>query len=65
MEMEENLYLYSVIKGNINAFYPIINQTGLDLQVTHNAFLWKLEAIYRTAKAQDFFASCCRFRIYV
>ncbi|WP_299548149.1 hypothetical protein [Seonamhaeicola sp.] len=42
--------------GNINAFYPIINQTGLDLQVTHNAFLWKLESIYRDADAQDFFA---------
>lgn len=42
--------------GNINAFYPIINQTGLDLQVTHNAFLWKLESIYRDADAQSFFA---------
>ncbi|GAA3631859.1 hypothetical protein [Flavivirga jejuensis] len=42
--------------GNINAFYPVINQTGLDLQITHNAFLWKLESIYRSAKAQDFFA---------
>jgi len=42
--------------GNINAFYPVINQTGLDLQATRNAFLWKFESIYRTAKAQDFFA---------
>ncbi|WP_422105609.1 hypothetical protein [Winogradskyella sp.] len=42
--------------GQINAFYPVINQTGLDLQVTHNAFLWKLESIYRSAEAQDFFA---------
>ncbi|MEW7292392.1 hypothetical protein [Aquimarina sp. 2304DJ70-9] len=42
--------------GNINAFYPVINQTGLELQVTHDAFLWKLESIYRTAEAQDFFA---------
>lgn len=42
--------------GNINAFYPVINQTGLDLQVTHNAFLWKFESIYRTSNAQDFFA---------
>ena len=42
--------------GNINAFYPVINQTGLDIQVTHNAFLWKLESIYRSSKAQDFFA---------
>ncbi|WP_299226651.1 hypothetical protein [uncultured Psychroserpens sp.] len=42
--------------GELNAFYPIIHQTGLDLQATHNAFLWKLEAIYRSADAQDFFA---------
>ncbi|TSE05058.1 MULTISPECIES: hypothetical protein [Aquimarina] len=42
--------------GNINAFYPVINQTGLELQITHDAFLWKLESIYRNADAQDFFA---------
>ncbi len=42
--------------GNINAFYPVINQTGLDLQITHDAFLWKLESIYRHADVQDFFA---------
>ncbi|MDD7887164.1 hypothetical protein [Flavivirga sp. 57AJ16] len=42
--------------GHVNAFYPVINQTGLDLQITHNAFLWKLESIYRSSKAQDFFA---------
>jgi len=42
--------------GEIRAFYPIINQVGLDLQVTHDAFLWKLESIYRTSDAQDFFA---------
>ena len=44
------------ITGNINAFYPIINQTGLELQVTNDAFLWKWESIYRTSDAQDFFA---------
>ncbi len=43
-------------QGNINAFYPVINQTGLDVQITHNAFLWKLESIYRNADAQDFVA---------
>ena len=42
--------------GAINTFYPVINQTGLDLQITHDAFLWKFESIYRNAKAQDFFA---------
>ncbi len=43
-------------EGNINAFYPVINQTGLELQITHDAFLWKLESIYRNADVQDFFA---------
>jgi hypothetical protein len=43
--------------GNVNALYPVINQTGLDLQVTHNAFLWKLEAIYRSANMQNFAAA--------
>ncbi len=42
--------------GEIRAFYPQINQSGLELQVTHNAFLWKLESIYRSSEVQDFFA---------
>lgn len=51
----EPLFTFDTL-GNVNAFYPVINQTGLDIQATYNAFLWKLESIYRTAKAQDFFA---------
>ncbi len=51
----EPLFVFDTT-GNINAFYPVIHQTGLDLQITHNAFLWKLESIYRHADAQDFFA---------
>ncbi len=51
----EPLFAFNSV-GGINAFYPIINQTGLDIQVTNNAFLWKLESIYRTSDAQDFFA---------
>lgn len=51
----EPLFLFDSV-GNINAFYPVINQTGLDLQITHDAFLWKLESIYRHADAQDFLA---------
>jgi len=43
-------------QGNINALYPIISQTGLDLQITQNAFLWKLESIYRSSDYQDFIA---------
>ncbi len=52
----EPLFVFDVV-GNINAFYPVINQTGLDLQITHDAFLWKLESIYRHADAQDFVAA--------
>ncbi len=51
----EPLFLFDN-QGNINAFYPVINQTGLEIQVTHDAFLWKLESIYRDAKAQHFLA---------
>jgi len=51
----EPLFLFTP-DGGINAFYPIIHQTGLDLQLTHNAFLWKFESIYRNAEAQEFFA---------
>ncbi|WP_159025617.1 hypothetical protein [Aquimarina sp. Aq78] len=51
----EPLFVFNAT-GNINAFYPVIHQTGLDLQITHDAFLWKLESIYRNADAQDFFA---------
>ncbi|MEM9822623.1 MAG: hypothetical protein AAF985_16190 [Bacteroidota bacterium] len=43
-------------EGTIIAFYPVIHQSGLDLQVTHDAFLWKLESIYRYAEDQDFVA---------
>jgi len=37
-------------------FYPIINQTGLDVQATTGPFLWKFETIYRYAEQQDFVA---------
>ena len=42
--------------GEIDVFYPVINQTGIDLQVTHHAVLWKLESIYRSSNVQDFLA---------
>jgi hypothetical protein len=51
----EPLFLFNA-DNTITAFYPEIYQAGLDLQYTKNAFLWKLEAIYRYAEAQDFFA---------
>jgi hypothetical protein len=51
----EPLFVFDAA-GNINAFYPIINQTGFELQITDGAFLWKLESIYRNSDVQDFFA---------
>lgn len=51
----EPLFIFTP-SGNINAFYPVIHQTGIDVQITHEAFLWKLESIYRNADAQDFIA---------
>ena len=42
--------------GSFDAFYPVIHQMGLDIQLTHNAFLWKLEAIHRMSELQDFTA---------
>ncbi|MEM8764138.1 MAG: hypothetical protein AAGD88_10025 [Bacteroidota bacterium] len=51
----EPLFIFTP-DGEIDSFYPTIHQTGLDVQITHDAFLWKLESIYRYASAQDFFA---------
>jgi hypothetical protein len=51
--------------GNISAFYPIINQTGVDLQLTHNAFLWKVESIYRSSDTQDMFALAAGFEFTI
>lgn len=42
--------------ANPSFFYPIINQTGFDIQATTGAFLWKFESIYRYAEQQDFAA---------
>ena len=41
--------------------YDIINQTGIDIQGTFDAWLWKLEAIYREGQNQPFFASAAGF----
>ena len=43
-------------QGNINAFYPLIDQFGLDLQITSGALLLKFESILRQAEQQEFFA---------
>ncbi len=39
----------------ITPYYEIINQTGLDLQYVNNAWLWKLEAIYRSGQSDGNF----------
>ena len=41
---------------NINAFYPLIDQIGFDLQITAGALLLKFESIIRKAKQQEFIA---------
>ena len=45
--------------GNLRLvpFYPMINQTGLDVQVTKGSWLWKLESIVRDSKQETFFAA--------
>lgn len=37
--------------------YEIINQTGIDVQVTKDAWLWKLEAIRRTGQGVGYYAA--------
>lgn len=37
-------------------FYQTVNQTSLDLQYTEDAWLWKLEAIFRSSRNDDFSA---------
>ena len=37
--------------------YSLIHQTGLDLQATLGAMLWKFEAIYRTGQGDGFLAA--------
>jgi hypothetical protein len=43
-------------RGNIKAFYPLVDQLGLDFQITAGAVLLKFESIYRKAEQQEFFA---------
>jgi len=40
--------------GRLIAFYPQIDQFGIDLQITDAAWLWKLEAIRRVFDKDDF-----------
>jgi hypothetical protein len=42
-------------------FYEIIHQTGLDLQITYDDILWKIEAIRRQSNFQTIFAFTAGF----
>ena len=41
----------------LRPFYETIDQIGVDVQGTFDAWLWKLEAIHRRGQGGDFFAS--------
>ena len=43
--------------ASLRPLYETIQQVGLDLQGTFEAWLWKLEAIHRGGQGDDFFAS--------
>ena len=38
-------------------FYPLINQTSLDIQATKGSWLWKLESFVRAGQGPTFFAA--------
>ncbi|MFT7032766.1 MAG: hypothetical protein ACJA2S_001267 [Cyclobacteriaceae bacterium] len=52
----EPLFLPGDNPLDFNIFYPVINQTGFDLQATTGPILWKYESIYRQSQYQDMFA---------
>jgi len=41
-------------RGHLAALYRTITQAGVDLQYTHNAWLWKVEAIVREGEGRTF-----------
>ena len=50
-----------VSEVSFTPFYPLIDQTGLELQATLDAWLIKLEAIYQDNESEDFSASVAGF----
>lgn len=48
-------------QGEFLLSYPVIAQTGLDFQWTKDAWLWKLESIYRSSDDLDFIAFTAGF----
>ena len=49
-------FVPDAVPGVFRPFYPQIDQFGLDLQVTSDAWLWKLETIRRESDLEDFTA---------
>ena len=47
--------------SNFDLIYGVINQTGIDIQVTTGPMLWKFESINRTNDFQDMFALAAGF----
>ncbi|HEY0633840.1 MAG TPA: hypothetical protein VGE00_00550 [Gammaproteobacteria bacterium] len=55
----EPLFLLSSEAGGtprLMPYYPLIEQAGLDLQFTHEAWLWKLEGIHRAGFGEAYSA---------
>jgi hypothetical protein len=46
-----------ITKGVLTLHYPLLKQAGLDLQYTAEAWLWKLEAVNRETKAENYRAA--------
>lgn len=44
------------VAGELNPYYPLVKQTGLDMQYTGDKWIWKLEAIYRDLLRDNYFA---------
>ncbi|MCK5925978.1 MAG: hypothetical protein KAG10_08805, partial [Methylococcales bacterium] len=43
-------------KITLRPYYEMIHQTGIDVQVTKNSWLWKLESIVRSGQGKTFYA---------
>ena len=59
----EPRFMLSVDSSGIvlEPLYELINQTGLDVQATKGAWLWKLESIWRSGQGDSFLAATAGF----
>ncbi len=46
---------------NLIPYYEMIHQTGIDIQLTQDSWLWKLESIFRSGQGSSYFASTAGF----